>query len=90
MVSSVRTKGNEHKLQCREFCLNVRKILLAVREVKHWSRLPREAVGSPSFEILKTQLDEDLSNLLCFALFTVGAGGELDSLHRSLPTSPVP
>lgn len=38
--------------------------LLTVRVTKHWHRLPREAVEFPSQEILKTQQDTGLNNLL--------------------------
>lgn len=34
---------------------------LSVRQVKEWTRLPREAVEAPSLEMLKTQLDYMLS-----------------------------
>ncbi|KAK4829556.1 hypothetical protein QYF61_005225 [Mycteria americana] len=36
--------------------------------VKRWNRLPREVVKSPPVEILKTQLDIALSNLLYLTL----------------------
>jgi len=32
--------------------------------MEHWNRLPREAVDSPSLEILQTQLDAHLCSLL--------------------------
>jgi len=35
-----------------------------MRVTEHWNRLPRKAVESSSLEILKTQLDKVLSNLL--------------------------
>lgn len=35
-----------------------------LRTIKHWKRLPREAVKSPSLEIWKIQLDKVLSSLL--------------------------
>jgi len=39
-----------------KFHLNA-KHFLTVRVVKHWNRVPREAVESPSLQIFKTQLD---------------------------------
>ena len=46
--------------------------------VKHWDRLPREAVESPSLEILKTQHDKVLSNQLLLTVLELGVG--LDDL----------
>jgi len=38
--------------------------LFTVRLTEHWHRLRREIVASPSLEILKSQLDTVLGNLL--------------------------
>jgi len=35
-----------------------------MRVVRHWDRLPREAVDAPSLELFKTRLDGALSNLV--------------------------
>jgi len=35
-----------------------------MRVVRHWNRLPREAVDAPSLETLKVRLDGALSNLI--------------------------
>ncbi|KFV84363.1 hypothetical protein N308_15978, partial [Struthio camelus australis] len=48
---------NGHKLNHRQFHLNVRRNFLTGRVTEHWNRLPREAVESPSLEIFKTRLD---------------------------------
>jgi len=32
--------------------------------VRHWTRLPREAVNAPSLEVFKARLDGALSNLV--------------------------
>jgi len=32
--------------------------------VRHWNRLPREAVDDPSLEVFKARLDVALSNLV--------------------------
>ncbi|PKU45196.1 hypothetical protein llap_4497 [Limosa lapponica baueri] len=59
-----RTRGNKHKLKHGEFHLNIRKNFFILGMMEHWNRLPRDVVESPSLEILKTNLDESLSNLL--------------------------
>jgi len=35
-----------------------------MRVVRHWNRLPREAVDAPSMELFKARLDGVLSNLV--------------------------
>ncbi|KFV82153.1 hypothetical protein N308_03415, partial [Struthio camelus australis] len=55
---------NEHKLNHRKFCLNMRKNFFTVRVTEHWNRLPREVVESPSLEIFKSHLDTILGNVL--------------------------
>jgi len=42
----------------------MRKKFFSLRVVKHWNRLPREAVDSPSLEIFRTRLEEVLCSLL--------------------------
>ena len=50
----------------------MRKNIFIVRMFKHYDRLWREVVNSPSFEMLKTQLGTALSDLLWLTLFGVG------------------
>ena len=35
-----------------------------MRVLRHWNRLPREAVDAPSLEVFKVRLDRALSNLI--------------------------
>jgi len=46
------------------FRLNRRKIFFMISVVRHWDRLPREAVAAPSLEMFKARLDKASSNLL--------------------------
>ena len=51
--------GARHKAR-----LGIRKNFFTVRVVKHWHRLPREVVDTPSLETFKVRLDGALSNLI--------------------------
>jgi len=44
--------------------VDIRKKFFTMRVVKHWHRLPREAVEAPSLETFKARLDRALSNLI--------------------------
>ena len=46
------------------FRLDIRKKFFMMRVVRHWTRLPREAVGAPCLEVFKARLDGALSNLV--------------------------
>jgi len=52
-----RTKGNVFKIEEGRFRLDIRKKFFTVGVVRHWHRLPREAVAAPSLELLKARLD---------------------------------
>ncbi|KFV97364.1 hypothetical protein N326_01953, partial [Eurypyga helias] len=53
-----------NKLKTGRFRLDIRKKFFMERVVKHWNRLPREAVDAPSLEVFKARLDVALSNLV--------------------------
>ena len=52
------------KLKEGRFRLDIRKKSFTIRVVRHWNRLPREAVDAPSLEVFKARLDGALSNLV--------------------------
>jgi len=64
VVPSDRTRGDGHKSKYRRFHINIRENFVAVRVVKHLSRLHREVAESPSLKICKSQLDAVPDNVL--------------------------
>jgi len=58
------TRGNSSKLKEGRFTLDTRKKFFTMRVMKHWHRLPREAVAAPSLAVFKARLDGTLSNLV--------------------------
>jgi len=63
-VCSDRTRGKGSKLKEGRFRLGISKKFFTMRVVKHWNRLPREAVAAPSLAVFKARLDGALSNLV--------------------------
>lgn len=62
------SRGNGLRLLHGRFRLDIRKNFFMESAVKHWSRLSREVIESPSLEILERHVDVALKDMVVMDL----------------------
>ena len=74
-VIAIGQGGNGFKPRQGRLSLDIRRKFFTQRVVKHWNRLPKEAVDAPSLEAFKARLDVALGSLVCWLATLHIAGG---------------
>ena len=59
-------RGNQYHLQLKDdrFRIDIQKKFFTMKVVRHWNRLPSEAVNAHSLDLCKVRLDGALSHLV--------------------------